>query len=211
MKRICYILIMLCLVNFFISCTSKDIKKELDEYMEITQSDYNLEYVNLKDENNILVSIDYKSLIKKIDKKETFILYVGGSWCPNCQAAIPYINNVAKEKEIQKVFNFDTRINENKDSLSDIRNCNNKAQEILYRDFINKIGYINPNGIYSKDTDIYRMAVPTVIVVKNGVLIDSLTREYIYSETLNDIVGEDKDTPMSQSYINELKILFDKL
>ena len=182
-------------------------KQILKEYEKLSTNDFNEKYEYLKDDKNVFVSISYEDLIKKLDS-ETFILYVGGAWCPNCQAVVKYINATAKELNIDQVYNFDTRISSVKTSEKDIRNCNDAAQESLYRAFIEALGYVNPDGITTENTDIARLAVPAVLAVKNGEIVDVLVKEYFYNEEkdLLYIMG-DEETDYKEEYLASLKKL----
>lgn len=186
---------------------SKEEKQILKEYEKLSTNDFNEKYEYLKDDKNVFVSISYEDLIKKLDS-ETFILYVGGAWCPNCQAVVKYINATAKELNIDQVYNFDTRISSVKTSEKDIRNCNDAAQESLYRAFIEALGYVNPDGITTENTDIARLAVPAVLAVKNGEIVDVLVKEYFYNEEkdLLYIMG-DEETDYKEEYLASLKKL----
>lgn len=179
----------------------------LNQYEELTTSDYVDKYDYLEDANNVFKSISLEDLIKKLEK-DTFVLYVGGAWCPNCQAIVKFVNDVAKANNISTVYNFDTRISSLKTKENDIRNCNNEAQLNLYRLFINAIEYVNPNGTTTEGTDIPRLAVPAIMVVKDGKVLDTLVREYFYNpaEDLLYVYGEEIDR--REEYIKELNSLF---
>ena len=122
MKKIISLLFIIGCLFMMSSCNyTKEEKQILKEYEELSTSDFNDKYEYLKDENNVFVSIRYEDLMKRLDT-DTFILYVGGAWCPNCQASVKFINEAAKELNIDKVYNFDTRISSLKTAEKDIRN-----------------------------------------------------------------------------------------
>ncbi len=208
MKKIISLLFIIGCLFMMSSCNyTKEEKQILKEYEELSTSDFNDKYEYLKDENNVFVSIRYEDLMKRLDS-DTFILYVGGAWCPNCQASVKFINEAAKELNIDKVYNFDTRISSLKTAEKDIRNCNNAAQESLYRAFIETIGYVNPNGTMTEGTDIARLAVPAVIAIKEGKVVGVLVKEYFYNEEkdLLYIMG-DEETNYKEEYLTSLKEL----
>jgi thiol-disulfide isomerase/thioredoxin len=120
MKKIISLLFIIGCLFMMSSCNyTKEEKQILKEYEELSTSDFNDKYEYLKDENNVFVSIRYEDLMKRLDT-DTFILYVGGAWCPNCQASVKFINEAAKELNIDKVYNFDTRISSLKTAEKDI-------------------------------------------------------------------------------------------
>ena len=106
MKRI---LMLFCFLLCFVGCNNmtNEEKVILDKYVELTSEDYINQYDYLID-NVKIVSVDYQTVMNKM-KKDSFILYVGGAWCPNCQAVTKFINDAAFETN-QIVYNFDTRI-----------------------------------------------------------------------------------------------------
>lgn len=208
MKKIISLLFIIGCLFMMCSCNyTKDEKQVLKEYEELSTSDFNDKYEYLKDESNVFVSIRYEDLMKKLDS-DTFILYVGGAWCPNCQASVKFINEAAKALSIDKVYNFDTRISSLKTKEKDIRNCNNAAQESLYRTFIDAIGYVNPDGSVTEGTDIARLAVPAVMAIKEGKVVGVLVKEYFYDEEkdLLYIMG-DEETNYKEEYLASLEEL----
>lgn len=190
---------------------TKEERQILNQYEELTTSDYVDKYDYLDDTDNVFKSISLEDLLDKLEK-DSFALYVGGAWCPNCQAIVKFVNEIAKENKIDTVYNFDTRISSLKTKENDIRNCNNEAQENLYRLFIEAISYVNPNGTTTEGTDIPRLAVPAIIVVKDGKVLDTLVREYFYDEEKDILyVYGEEETNLKEEYIEELKSLFSLL
>lgn len=212
MRKIISLLIIIGCLFMMNSCNynnySNEEKQVLKEYEKLSTSDFNDKYEYLKDEKNVFVSINYEDLIKKLDS-DTFILYVGGAWCPNCQAAVKFINMAAKELNIDKVYNFDTRIASLKTSEKDIRNCNSEAQTNLYRILIEALEYVNPEGITTEGTDIPRLAVPAVFAVKDGKVVGVLVKEYFYDEEkdLLYIMGDETNYNYKEEFLDSLKEL----
>ena len=54
--------------------------------------------------NNPFQEINPKDLIKKIENKETFYVYFGDRLCPWCRSVIEKAIEVAKEKNIKKIY-----------------------------------------------------------------------------------------------------------
>lgn len=211
MKKISKILLIIGCLFMMSSCRySKDEKQVLKEYEKLSTSDFNNKYEYLNDEENVFVSIRYEDLIEKLEN-DTFILYVGGAWCPNCQASAKFINEVAKTMEINEVYNFDTRISSLKTSEKDIRNCNNEAQTTLYRTLIEALEYINPNGTKTEGTDIDRLAVPAVFVIKDGKVLDVVVKEYLYDEEKDFLYINGDETNYKDEYLTLLKDLMSKI
>ncbi len=170
-----YVLTLCCLS----SCGSKG-------YLEF---DYVENYEYLDDTNNVFKKVDYDKVMSLLNDKDAKIIYFGGAWCPNCQTAAPFINEVAKELGIKTVYNFDTRVNGNEKKY-DIRNCMDVTAKKQYADLINVLGYENPEGtvvtldgedvLDENGNTIARMPVPTLVAIKDGKLLGFLTREYYY-------------------------------
>lgn len=197
---------LICLMLFFLlgcSSLSKDEKKFLSLY---ENPDYALEYQYLENDQNI-VSIEYQSLMKKL-KKDTFILYVGGSWCNNCQASLPFIQKSAINNDVI-IYNFNPRLKNEYEY--DIRNCTNKTTLGLYKRFIEMTKYQNPLGIKTENTDIDRMSVPTVLAYKKGKMVGYVTREYLYDGKILYLDDDEVKVDYSASYLNELNELMNKI
>ena len=164
---------------------------------------YKDNYRYLEGEEVRITKLDYQKVMEVI-KSGDAIIYFGGAWCPNCQAAISYINEAAIKHNVT-VYNFDTRINGTK-ATDDIRNCINDEAKKMYADLIRELGYVNPSNIVVKTVkeikdgkvtftdevaldefgkEIPRMAVPTVVVIKNGKLLGAVSEEYVWDEALD--------------------------
>ncbi len=209
MRKIINIVLLIGCLFMMCSCSNytKEEQAVLEEYEKLSSQDFVNKYDHLEEEH-VFVSLAYEELMKKL-KQDTFILYIGGSWCPNCQASVKFINLVAKELGIEEVYNFDTRISGLKTSEKDIRNCNNVAQTSLYRALIEALDYSNPDGTVTEGTDIARLAVPAVFAIKDGVVKSVLVREYFYDaeKDILHLYGEEID--YKDSYIKELRELME--
>ncbi|MBQ8293721.1 MAG: hypothetical protein IJX78_07980 [Bacilli bacterium] len=211
MRKIINILFIIGCLFMMSSCRySNEEKQVLKEYEKLSTSDFNNKYEYLKDSGNVFVSIKYEDLIKKLES-DTFILYIGGAWCPNCQAVVKFINETAKTLEINEVYNFDTRISSVKTGENDIRNCNNDAQTNLYRTLIEALGYVNPNGVTTEGTDIDRLAVPAIFVIKEGKVVDVIVKEYLYNEETDVLYINGDEKNYKDEYLALLKEAFEKI
>lgn len=103
-------------------------------------------YTHLTDKNPVYKTVSYNQLLTLFESEGTHMILFGGSWCPNTQAVVAQINDVAKEYGVKTIYNFDWRLDGK--SLH-VRDTNN-AYANLYVDAINK--YL-PNivTIYAKD------------------------------------------------------------
>lgn len=71
-------------------------------------------------ENNPYVKITPAEVIKKLEKKESFYLYVGDPLCPWCRSVIEQSIKSAKENEIDTIYYIDFWDDENNEILRDV-------------------------------------------------------------------------------------------
>lgn len=93
-------------------------------YSVIDESDYikeafNLNYAgenpgkvifNEQDADLVYEHVTYHQLKEILKSNGNYLLFFGGSWCPNTQALIKYVNEYAKEHGIEKIYFFDTKL-----------------------------------------------------------------------------------------------------
>lgn len=203
------LMIILTLGSVLMSCNKK-------EFGVTEQYNFNEAYQYLDDDNHVYVYVKYDELIKLLDSKGTYVIYFGGAWCPNCQAAVPFINKYAKELGIEKVINFDVRL-DNLSKNMDIRKCNDPEQTKMWEKIIRTLNYSSGSNVLYDDMEVLgsdgkpisTMSVPTIIVYKDGKMLDSLTSEYFYNpedKTLWDTYTFD-GVDVTDKFINELKDL----
>ncbi|MFI3252014.1 MAG: thioredoxin family protein [bacterium] len=130
-----------------------------------------------------IVEIDFSQFENKINNKETFIFYFGGTWCKNCRVINPLIEEVA-EKNYTTIFNLDSRVG-NKDSVDDFRKCNTIEQEIQYKKIIDLLNYENEESVMVedeffnlRDTKIPKLSVPSIFGIKKGIVVGIILEEY---------------------------------
>lgn len=198
----------LCFCFLTAACRDNEIEQELRKYTPMTHEDYLYEYSYLTDENHLFKSLEYQKMMDMIKNKQSFFLYVGGAWCPNCQAVIKYINQVFKNNNIETIYNFDTRIASTKLKEDDIRNKSNTSLEKLYIDFVNALDFYDADN----EENPQRMSVPTILVIKEGKMTGFLSKEYLYDEQMDvlyDPQSLDK-LDCKEQYILELETLLQK-
>jgi thiol-disulfide isomerase/thioredoxin len=84
--------------------------------------------------NPVFRSLSYNQLQQLMESDGTFLVLFGGAWCPNTQAVIGQINDVANEYGVKTIYNFDWRIDGATMHLRDSKNTG----AFLYVDFVNK-------------------------------------------------------------------------
>ena len=68
-------------------------------------------------------AITYEELVDIFESEGNYLILFGGSWCHNTRAAVPFINQYAKEYNIDTIYNFDFYL-DGTNSNTHIRNTN---------------------------------------------------------------------------------------
>lgn len=143
-------------------------------------------YQSLKDKNHIYKVCQPKEIIELLNSKERAVIIFSFPECPWCQAAIPYLNEIAKEQNYDKIYYL---------NILKIREENSEE----YLTIFNKIRYDigNPEKINA----------PTVIVIDNGKVLG------YHIDTVESHVKNDNDVlmPMNDEQIEELKNIYREL
>jgi len=92
-------------------------------------------FPHLTDPNPVYRSVTYDQLTRLFQSEGTYMILFGGSWCGNTQAVIGQINDVAKEYNVEAIYNFDFRLDGRIGSLH-IRDTRNEYAN-LYVDMVN--------------------------------------------------------------------------
>ncbi|MCR5461504.1 MAG: thioredoxin family protein [bacterium] len=79
-----------------------------DDYNKRSLADTNRQGVaTFSDKDIIFDAITYEELVNILESDGKYLFFFGGSWCHNTRAAAPYVNSIAKEYGVDKIFNFD--------------------------------------------------------------------------------------------------------
>ena len=62
------------------------------------------------DKDIVFQSLNWEQLVYLLQQEGNYLILLGGSWCHNTRAAIPYINDYAHEYGIDTIYNFDFRL-----------------------------------------------------------------------------------------------------
>lgn len=102
----------------------KDVLGTATNYSVINESDYikesfNVNYAgendgktifNEQDPDLVFEHVTYHQLKEILESNGNYLLFLGGSWCPNTQALIKYVNEYARERGVEKIYLFDTKL-----------------------------------------------------------------------------------------------------
>ena len=164
-------------------------------------------YELLKGKLHVFKSAKYEKVIKMLDNFKTGVIFVGGSWCPNCQAVVDIINKTAKKNKIRSIQHYDPKFTNAFNEVVDLRDCGDLDTKLNYYCLVEKIGYESEKVV--PETLIPRISVPAVVGIKNGTCVGIVEGEYLLD---GDILHEkDSDIDMKEDYINKLEQLFKKV
>lgn len=170
--------------------------------------DYCMEYEFLNDENHIFKSIGYDELIDLLDGFKTGLFYIGGPWCPNCQAIIGDLNDIAKKLGVDVIFNYDPVFVNVFNEKEDLRDCKTLENKLKYYAIVEKLKFKSDELVV--DTLISRMHVPFIFALKNGSCIGYYSSELIRDKTGLHIEGSLDDQTINftlaiSDLVNQIK------
>lgn len=160
-------LIALLIVGGFLVFNKPDKREEKKPTPTADAIKFKGEYTKVSDDN-VFVYRDMEEIIKILENGRG-IVYLGFPECPWCQAYVPYLNDVAKEVGISKIYYYNI-LNDRKEETDNYK----KILELLGE-------YVEYNDEGNK-----RIYAPTVIFVDNGKILG------MDSETAKDTKGFEK-------------------
>jgi thiol-disulfide isomerase/thioredoxin len=113
-KNIIILLVVVLLTTIATGCANKKDKEKSKEFKDEYESLNGKKNSAEKEHRTISIAEDnpyekvsQKKIVEMIDSKETFYLYVGDSLCPWCRSVLEKSIEVAKEKNIKKIYYVD--------------------------------------------------------------------------------------------------------
>lgn len=155
MKKYAWII---CFLIIFTSCTNKKTEEnnvkgcDGDEICDVKNQADMSGYETMKDANHRFISIPMQDFLVKTENKESGIFYFGYVACPWCQEAVPVMNEVAKQLDLN-IYYIDKKA-ETSDEATIA-----KVEDVL-------------KGILTEMDGKPHLYVPEVVVVKDGEIID---------------------------------------
>ena len=124
MKKLFKILILCGLIITLVGCGKNYGKEFKEEYESLNgkkvSSTSELVHRTVSiDENNPFEKVSAEEIVKKIEKKDTFYLYVGDKMCPWCRSVIEVAIKEAKAKDISKIYYVNIWDDEHNEILRD--------------------------------------------------------------------------------------------
>lgn len=165
MKKIINILTILLCVCFITGCnkTSEEknntdalkVKKEYESLNGLENENNGKKYVEISlDDDNPFTYVTASDIVKKVNNKETFMLYLGFPECPWCCEYVKYLNEVALANDYEKIYY--------KNILDERKNNTDFYQELIK---------ILDEYLQYDDEGNKRIYVPAVIAVKKGKIV----------------------------------------
>lgn len=116
MKKILIIILIVTMIISITGCTISDDINDSDKFKKEYESENGKKSKSGKEyrklsipDDNPFVYITAEELSKKIDKKETFIVYFGFSTCPWCRSVIEEMIKCAKDSDVDKIYYVDIK------------------------------------------------------------------------------------------------------
>lgn len=143
----------LLLVVFFVV-----LSLSLITFSQKNENPLNKEYPTLNN-NNVYKKINSEGFLNRIENKDTFITVFAFPSCPWCQSLLPVLDEVAKEKGLDTVYYI---------YLKEMRDNEKNLEHENYLKIFDIMKEAN-----AIDVNKQRVNAPTIVVVKDGVIIDS--------------------------------------
>ena len=116
MKKVLSIILIVMMIISITGCTISDDIKDSDKFKEEYESQNGKKSKSGKEyrkvsipEDNPFVYATAEEIIKKIDNKETFIVYFGFSTCPWCRSVIEELIKCANDSDVDKIYYVDIK------------------------------------------------------------------------------------------------------
>ena len=111
MKKKIFFLITLALTLCFVTgCGKTDASKFKEEYESLNgttnKSGKVIRSITI-DKDNPIVYSTAEEIVKKIEDKETFVVYFGFASCPWCRSVLPTLLDVSKDLKLDKIYYVD--------------------------------------------------------------------------------------------------------
>ncbi len=111
MKKKIFFLITLALTLCFVTgCGKTDASKFKEEYESLNgttnKSGKVIRTITI-DKDNPIVYSTAEEIVKKIEDKETFVVYFGFASCPWCRSVLPTLLDVSKDLKLDKIYYVD--------------------------------------------------------------------------------------------------------
>lgn len=217
MKKIISILLIVVLMISVTGCVISNDIKDSEKFKEEYESQNGKKSKSGKEnrkvsipEDNPFVYTTAEEISKKMDNKETFIVYFGFSTCPWCRSIIEELIKCAKDSKVDKIYYVDVLdIRDTKEIDEEGNIKTTKEGTKGYKELIDKMSNVLSNYTTTKEGEEIsleekRIYAPNVIAVVNG---KATKLEEGISEELKDPYMELTEEMKKYTY-NSFKCIF---
>lgn len=213
---------------------SKDGVAQLDDFstFDYFATAYNAKeeavIFDASDDPFVFETISYVQLKRTLESEGNYVFLFGGPWCGNTRAVVKLVNEYANKYNIDTVYNYDTRFDNNKYNIRDSKNPYAKLYVDLVKEYFPGIITETPieKGIsYTSEAGeeiiANKMWVPYVFVYnKDNVdadgnpdpILGQIELMYKWDNIQPDFVDEDGNSGVNyKAYTEALDALFSKL
>lgn len=175
-------------------------KKEYEELNDkpIENSTNTYHTLNLPEKNPIVYS-NYKEIFKILDGGSG-VIYFGFPECPWCRMATPVLLEAANEIGLDKIYYMNNIEDRDIKRLVDGKIVEDQKASKEYLELLDKLGEHSSEYGGLEDSTIRRLYFPTVVFVKDGVIIGTIVGTVDSQE--NPYVS------LTQEQRNELKVMY---
>ena len=217
MKKIISILLIVVLMISVTGCVISNDIKDSEKFKEEYESQNGKKSKSGKEnrkvsilEDNPFVYTTAEEISKKMDNKETFIVYFGFSTCPWCRSIIEELIKCAKDSKVDKIYYVDVLDIRDTKELDEEGNIKTTKEGTKgYKELIDKMSNVLSDYTTTKEgkeisLEEKRIYAPNVIAVVNG---KATKLEEGISEDLKDPYMELTDEMKKYTY-NSFKCIF---
>lgn len=217
MKKIISILLIVVLMISVTGCVISNDIKDSEKFKEEYESQNGKKSKSGKENRKVSISEDNpfvyttaEEISKKMDNKETFIVYFGFSTCPWCRSIIEELIKCAKDSKVDKIYYVDVLDIRDTKELDEEGNIKTTKEGTKgYKELIDKMSNVLSDYTTTKEgkeisLEEKRIYAPNVIAVVNG---KATKLEEGISEDLKDPYMELTDEMKKYTY-NSFKCIF---
>ena len=218
MKKIISILLIVVLMISVTGCVISNDIKDSEKFKEEYESQNGKKSKSGKENRKVSISEDNpfvyttaENISKKMDNKETFIVYFGFSTCPWCRSIIEELIKCAKDSKVDKIYYVDVLDIRDTKELDEEGNIKTTKEGTKgYKELIDKMSNVLSDYTTTKEEgeeislEEKRIYAPNVIAVVNG---KATKLEEGISEDLKDPYMELTDEMKKYTY-NSFKCIF---
>ena len=219
MKKIVFI-VLIGIIMISTGCSKKekqtDAEKFMKEYTSInsqkSESGKTIRTLSISKDNPFIYATA-EEIVKKIEKKESFIVYFGFPTCPWCRSILEELIKAAKDKEIDRIYYVNVLDIRDVKEIDDEGNINTTKEGTMpYKRLIEELDNVLEEYTLKKDDETInagekRIYAPNVVAISKGKAIQLETG---ISEELKDPYGKLTKKMKEYSY-NKFKCLMECL